>query len=139
MKTSLMRAAVAASLITPTAAIAFWFLLTSGAEPSAERSSVVPLMVALLLGGIVGVAGAVVTFLFSRFPRSARVAAIFATGLCLVLAAISVFDDVHRGQVVEPQSVFMWLILWPFAFGASLWVDLRRALAKAVLDSVARK
>ncbi len=61
MKTSLVRAAVAASLITPTAVIAFWFLLTSGAEPSAERSSVVPLMVALFLGGIVGVAGAVVT------------------------------------------------------------------------------
>lgn len=33
----------------------------------------------------------------------------------------------------------MWLILWPFGFAASLWVDLRRAVAKSILDAVAKK
>jgi hypothetical protein len=139
VKASLIRSAIAALLVTPAASLAFYFFLTAGASARPERSPILPLVVATFLGATVGAAGAVVTFLFSRFPHSAKVGAIFASGLCLVLSAISVSEDLYNGKAVELQSILMWLILWPLGFAASLWFDVRRAVARAILDAVAKK
>jgi hypothetical protein len=141
MKKSLLRAFVAAVVVGPVALVGFWFMFADGPPPAGgPMPPIVPVIIALVLATVASVIAAGVTFVFSQYPASARVATIFATGACLLLSGFGIYDDMHHGKPLEISShLGIWLLLWPICFTASLWVDLKRALAKKIVEGMKKK
>jgi len=140
VKRSFIRAAVSALVVTPVAALGFWMLLHSGPKPGTDGFPIFTLVVAMLLGCVVGAIGAVVTFAFSQYPHSAKVGAIFASAFCLLFTGMGIYSDLQDGKAIEAGPLFfIWLLVWPIGFLVSLWVDLKHFVAKSLLAGVTKE
>jgi hypothetical protein len=140
MKRSLLRALIASLLIMPVATLGFWWLLRGAPKGASDEFPVLTWVFAAVLGSVVSAIGALITFAFSQYPRSARTGAFFASGFCILLTGLGVFSDLHNGEKVTAGPLLLiWLLLWPVGFLVSLWVDLKHFVAKRIVDSATKK
>ena len=136
MKQNLIRAAVAGVAGAAIGSLALFITyVTWIVEPGTPRAGVVG--VSVFLGGVAGVAVAVMTFVWTQYPRSGRRAAIFATGGCIVLSGIGIYASLDEGEPIQVGThVFLWMLVWPIAFVLSAWVDVKHFMARQVADTV---
>jgi hypothetical protein len=70
-----------------------------------------------------------------RFVDSARTAVLYATGACILLSAIAVFNDYQKDTLDGASYASLWVVFWPLTFAGSLWYDVRRGLARQIIAS----
>jgi hypothetical protein len=73
-----------------------------------------------------------------RFIDSARTAVLFATGACILVSAIAVFNDYQKDTLDGASYASLWVVFWPLTFASSLWYDVRRSLARQLIVSASR-
>jgi hypothetical protein len=102
-----------------------------------NATPVLSAILAAIPGGVLAVVVGGLVVLLRRYPGNARTAAIFATVACVALTAILAFG---ASQNKEPFNIgpyaMAWCLVWPIAFVVSLWVDVKRAVAKKIVDGV---
>jgi hypothetical protein len=137
MKELLKRAAVAGLSTGGVAGAALWYSVVSRGPVA---SPAVPIIASVFVGGVVAAVVAGLVVLVGRYPANARSAAIFATGACVVLSALLAWGAREGGDHAEwSVFAFAWALAWPFAFVVSLWVDVKRTIARKILDGVKSK
>jgi predicted membrane-bound mannosyltransferase len=134
MQGALKVAAISGLAAGAVAAVGLWaYLITQ--VPNA--TGVVAAVLSTLVGGVLAVVVAGLVFLIRRYPANAKVAAIFATGASLVLSSFVAFGSCQNKEPISlPVHVVVWCMVWPLGFVTSLWVDVKRAVARKILDGV---
>ena len=143
MRKNLMRSSVVGLGIAAVAALVFWAYLVKGEPgepPGASLPPIANVVFAIVLGGVVGLGGAGVTFVFGQYPESARRATRFASIAALVLCVVVAALGWREGKPAAWSFLlFVGVSTWLIGFVSSLWAAVRRTAARKLLDGMKGK
>ena len=140
MRPILVRSGIVAGVAAIVAAVGLFLLVTSGSPSPGDPPAIASAILAAMVGVVVGFVAGGIAFTFGQFPKAARRAAIFGTVLCTGLSGWFTYSDMKEGSGVHWSGILaLWLLVWPLAFGISLWVDVKHTIAKQIVNGVRSK
>jgi len=142
MTKSFIRAGIVALIIGVVATAGFYAFL-AGAKPETPHQpgfTAFTLVFSALLASVIAAIGAIVTFAFSQYPRSAKVGALFGSVFPVLMTGMAIYTAHQEGKPADLGTVaVMWVLFWPLGFLVSLWVDVKHFVARQVVNGIIKR